>query len=145
MKRFLAKVCVYLFVLSSSLLAAQTPNTPQSEEPAPEPTVPSEPAQPESAQITSSYQSSFVKMMITLVALLVLIVLSVWMLRRISHGRFKQLNYNRTIKVLERRPLSAKSILYLIQVGEKKILVSESQLEVRSLTAVDEVPTSENI
>lgn len=141
MKRFLMKVCVYFFVLTSSLLVAQAPNTPPSEEPAP--TVSTAPTKPESTQITSSYQTAFVKMMITLVALIILIVLSVWMLRRISHGRFKQLNYNRAIKVLERRPLSAKSVLYLIQVGEKKILISESQLEVRSLTSVDEISSSE--
>jgi flagellar biogenesis protein FliO len=48
------------------------------------------------------------------------------------------MNSGRSIKILERRPLSAKSILYIIEVEGKKILVSESQFEVRTLSPVDE-------
>lgn len=85
-----------------------------------------------------SYQGAFVKMMLTLFGLIVFIILSVWMMRRLSHGRMKQMNSGRTIKILERRPLSAKSILYVIEVEGKKILVSESQFEVRTLSSVEE-------
>ncbi len=89
-----------------------------------------------------SYQGAFVKMMLTLIALIVFIILSVWMMRRLAHGKMKQMNYGKTIKILERRPLSAKSILYLIEVEGKKILISESQLEVRRLSSVEEEVTS---
>lgn len=84
-----------------------------------------------------TYKGTFVKMMLTLLALVVLIVLSVWMLRRISHGRMKQMNYGRAIKVLERRPLSAKSVLYLVEISGKKVVIAESQLEVRAITTAD--------
>lgn len=84
-----------------------------------------------------SYKGAFVKMMLTLLALVALIVISVWMLRRISHGRMKQMNYGRSIKVLERRPLSAKSILYLVEISGKKVVVAESQVEVRAITNAD--------
>lgn len=85
-----------------------------------------------------SYQGAFVKMMLTLFGLIVLIIISVWMLRRLSHGRMKQMNSGRAIKILERRPLSAKSILYVIEIHGKKMLVSESQLEVRFISSVEE-------
>lgn len=85
-----------------------------------------------------SYQGAFVKMMLTLFGLIVLIIISVWMLRRLSQGRMKQMNAGRAIKILERRPLSAKSILYVIEVHGKKMLVSESQLEVRFISSVEE-------
>ena len=85
-----------------------------------------------------SYQAAFVKMILTLVALIFLIFLSVWMLRRIARGRLKQHNYGRGIKILERRPLSAKSLLYLIEVNGKKIVIAESQLEVRPIATVDD-------
>ncbi|HSX03804.1 MAG TPA: flagellar biosynthetic protein FliO [Rhabdochlamydiaceae bacterium] len=85
-----------------------------------------------------SYQGAFVKMMLTLFALIVFIILSVWMMRRLSHGRMKQMNYGRAIKILERRPLSAKSILYVIEVNGKKILISESQFEVRTISKLEE-------
>lgn len=84
-----------------------------------------------------TYKGAFVKMMVTLLGLIVLIVISVWMLRRISHGRMKQMNYGRSIKVIERRPLSAKTILYLVEISGKKVVIAESQLEVRKITTAD--------
>lgn len=86
-----------------------------------------------------TYKGAFVKMMVTLLGLIVLIVISVWMLRRISHGRMKQMNYGREIKILERRPLSAKSVLYLVEIGGKKVVVAESQVEIRAITTADHI------
>ncbi len=90
-----------------------------------------------------TYKGAFVKMMVTLLGLIVLIVISVWMLRRISHGRMKQMNYGREIKILERRPLSAKSVLYLVEIGGKKVVVAESQIEVRAITTADHITSEE--
>lgn len=84
-----------------------------------------------------SYKAAFTKMMVTLLGLIILIVIAVWMLRRISHGRMKQLNYGRSIKILERRPLSAKSVLYLVEINGKQVVVAESQIEVRAITTAD--------
>ncbi|MCI0382603.1 MAG: flagellar biosynthetic protein FliO [Chlamydiae bacterium] len=94
---------------------------------------------------TMTYQGAFLKMMLTLLALIILIVITVWLLRRISHGRLKHFNSGKAIKILERRPLSAKSILYLIQIEDKKMVIAESQLEVRPIVAVDEssIPRSD--
>lgn len=91
-------------------------------------------------EITSApvtYKAAFIKMMLTLLGLILLIILSVWMLRRISHGRLKQMNYGRNIKILERRPLSAKSVLYLVEISGKKVVIAESQLEVRTIVTAD--------
>lgn len=90
-----------------------------------------------------TYKGAFVKMMVTLLGLIVLIVISVWMLRRISHGRMKQMNYGREIKILERRPLSAKSVLYLVEIGGKKVVVAESQVEIRAITTADHITSEE--
>lgn len=94
-------------------------------------------------QAPVTYKGAFVKMMLTLLGLILLIVISVWMLRRISHGRMKQMNYGRTIKVLERRPLSAKSILYLVEISGKKVVIAESQIEVRMITTADHLSPDE--
>ena len=90
-----------------------------------------------------SYREAFTKMMLTLLGLIVLIVATVWVLRRVSHGRMKQMNYGRSIKIIERRPLSAKSILYLIEVDGKKVVIAESQLEVRAITTADHLIAEE--
>jgi len=101
-----------------------------------------EPVSPE--HTTSTYETAFVKMIATLLGLIILIILSVWMLRRISQGRFSSFNSQKGIKILEKRPLSAKSMLYLVEVRGKKVLISESQFEVRRLADIDEISVDES-
>ncbi len=119
----------------SSPSSQQTPQATEEE-------LPAETPSPEEMPVT--YKGAFAKMMLTLLALILLIVISVWMLRRIGQGRFRQLSQGRQIKVLERRPLSAKTVLYVVEVGQKKVLVAESQLEVRSIASIDEIYPSED-
>jgi len=90
-----------------------------------------------------SYKGAFLRMMLTLLGLLALIVVSVWMLRRVSQGKMKQMNSGRSIKVIERRPLSAKSILYLVEIDGKRVVVAESHLEVRTIANLDTLPEEE--
>lgn len=126
-------------------------------EPPPEPTPPAEahhtppsdkippmvPELPAAAQNnTPNYEHAFLKMILTLLGLLILVFLTFWIFRKLSHGRFGSLNFNRSIKILEKRPLSAKSMLYLVELENKKILISESQLEVRSLGTIEDITTS---
>lgn len=100
---------------------------------------------PEKMGELTSYQGAFTKMMLSLLALIVLIVISVWILKRVSHGRMRQLNSGHFIKILERRPLSAKSILYLIEINGKKVVIAESQFEIRPITTAEEqISTDEN-
>lgn len=96
-----------------------------------------------SSEVPISYKGAFAKMMLTLLGLIFLIVLSVWFLRRIAQGRFHQMNQGRAIKILERRPLSAKSVLYVVEINEKKVVIAESQLEVRTITTVNEMGLTE--
>lgn len=100
---------------------------------------------PEVHKATESYETAFIKTIIVLVGLLVLVILTVWMFRKISHGRLRGMNVLKTVKILEKRPLSPKSMLYLIEVGGKQVLISESQLEVRSITTLDWLGTDKNL
>jgi len=140
MTRALSKFLFLIFVAFSSLAYSQ------GEEDSKAPPKQQEEAQGENffdnVEAPVSYQGAFVKMMLTLLGLVALIVISVWMLRRVSHGRMKQMNSGRNIKILERRPLSAKSVLYLVEIGDKKVVIAESQLEVRPITGADQMYTS---
>jgi flagellar protein FliO/FliZ len=78
------------------------------------------------------YGSAFVKMLIALAALFVIVIFVVWLLKSFARGRFSRVS-SRHIEIIERRSLSPKSILYLVEVDGARILVAESQLEVRSL------------
>ncbi len=112
----------------------------------PEPTPNGQPPAPipaESSEVTVHYENAFIKMLLTLLGLLAFIFLTVWLLRRLSQGRLKSMNLSRGIKILERRPLSAKSTLYLLEVRGKQVLIAESQLDVRTLATIEEAPLSE--
>ena len=85
----------------------------------------------------SAYEAMFMKMIFVLLTLLVVVAFCVWMFKRMNHSRSSQMNYHKTIKVLETRPISPKTLLYLVEVGDRRILLSESQLDVKQLTTLD--------
>ena len=90
-----------------------------------------------------TFQHAFWKMIMALIALLLLIFFSVWVLKRLAQGRLRSMASKSSIKIIERKSISPKSILYLIEVDGKEVLISESQLEVRCLTTLGE-PFFEN-
>jgi len=73
-----------------------------------------------------SYMDQFMNMLFTLAIVLGLILLTLWVLKRLVASRNRTLNRSASIQILERRSLSPKSSLYLVQVDEKKILISDS-------------------
>ena len=142
-KILLLSLCLLCSPLSyAENKAAAFPEEQMQTTPAPQPT----PAQsaseapaplPSAEEMTQSYENAFLRMIVTLLALLVLVFATFWILRRLSGGKFK-LGSSRSINVLEKRVLSPKSILYIVEVGNKKILISESQAEVRALSTIEE-------
>lgn len=94
---------------------------------------------------TDVYEMAFVKMIVVLIALLTLVILTIWMFKKFSRGRLCTLNYLKSIKILEKRPLSPKSMLYLIEIRGKQVLLSESQFEVRSITTLEGTHTPKDL
>lgn len=86
---------------------------------------------------TSTFKHAFYKTMSILLGGLVLVFSAIWVFRRFGKGRFHTANNLRTIKVIEKRPISPKSILYLIEIGGHRILISESQFEVRRISELE--------
>jgi len=85
-----------------------------------------------------SYEGAFIKMLLTLGGLLALVFLTIWILRKMTQGRFGSLGTQKKIHILEKKPLSPKTLLYLIEIDGKKVLISESQFEVRTLLPLTE-------
>lgn len=92
---------------------------------------------PSSDQLTQSYEGSFMRVILSLLGLIVLVVMTFWVLKRLGRGRFGKFSSDKNIHIVERRPLSPKSVLYLVEIGNKRVLLSESQLEVRSLISYE--------
>jgi flagellar biogenesis protein FliO len=97
---------------------------------------------PSSKEMTSSYENAFVRMLVTLLGLVFLVFVTFWVLRKLGKGKFK-MGGGKAIQILERRALSQKTMLYVVEVDNKKILISESQLEVRTLTSLEEFSNEE--
>lgn len=83
-----------------------------------------------------SYATSFTRMIISLLAIMGLLVITFWVLKRVIKHRSTYANSMQAIKILEKRVLSPKSVLYLVEFDGEKVLISESQLEVRALQSI---------
>ena len=82
--------------------------------------------------------AAFMKMFLTLTALVVLLLVSYWFLRRLIQNRSQRGNVDAAIQILEKRMLSPKTMLYLIEVDHKKVLIAESHLEIKRLESFDQ-------
>jgi len=128
---------------SSSEQTAPSESSPPSVQPVSEQPTSEAPAPlPSSKEMTNSYENAFVRMLVTLLGLVFLVFATFWILRKLGKGKFK-MGSGSTVQILERRALSPKSMLYVVQIGNKKVMISESQLEVRSLISLEELPENE--
>ncbi len=100
---------------------------------------PAAPETPLTPEMIPGYEGTFLKMFLTLLALVVGIFLMIWTLRRMSQGKWGKNQSGRSIRIVERQPLSPKTMLYVIEIGGKQTVIAESQLEVRPLLTLDEV------
>ncbi len=68
----------------------------------------------------------FLNMLGTLALLIAFMVFASWVLKRMLNQRVQQLNTSSHIKVVEKRALSNKASIYLIEIDGKTFLVGES-------------------
>jgi flagellar biogenesis protein FliO len=138
----LKKILIFIVFCTTSLAFCQTPSPTSSSQEQTQQASPALPTQeipplPSSTQLTQSYEGSFIRVIVSLLGLIILVVLTFWILKRLGRARFGKFGSDKSIHIIERRPLSPKSVLFLVQIGNKRVLVSESQLEVRSLASYE--------
>lgn len=86
------------------------------------------------------YGAAFVKMVLTMIAIIALLFGTIWFLRRLVQQRLQRGVGEQSIRVLEKKMISPKTMLYLIEADKKKILIAESHLEVKRLENFSEEP-----
>ena len=84
------------------------------------------------------YGAAFVKMFLTLIALIALLGVSFWFLRKLIQQRLQKGNSQSAIQILEKRMISQKTMLYLIEVEGKKTVIAESHLEIKVIQSLPE-------
>lgn len=83
---------------------------------------------------TGDLGAAFAKMLLSLVVIVLLLLVSYWFLKRLIQNRLQKGVGDASIHILEKRMLSPKTMLYLVEIDQKKILLAESQLEIKRLT-----------
>jgi flagellar protein FliO/FliZ len=83
---------------------------------------------------TGDYGTSIAKMFISLIVIVVVLYATLWFLRRLIQNRLEKGSSSSAIQILEKRMLSPKTMLYLVEIDNKKVLLAESQLEIKKIT-----------
>ena len=134
----LKKILLLLLFFSTATFGfTDTPDTPSQGQNASSLPTQEIPPLPSSNELTQSYEGSFLRVIVSLLGLILLVVLTFWILKKLGRSRFGKFGSDKSIFILERRPLSPKTVLYLVEVGNKRVLLSESQLEVRALSSYE--------
>lgn len=85
--------------------------------------------------------STFIKMMLTFGVLILLLFGTYWFIRRLVQMRLQRGIGTASIQIIEKKMISAKTMLYLIEVENKKVLIAESQLEIKRIESFDLLKT----
>jgi flagellar protein FliO/FliZ len=72
------------------------------------------------------YTAQFLKMILSLGALFALLFVGMWLMRRFYRGRQAWGNNHSSIKIIERRPLTPKASLYVVEVEGRSLLIGLS-------------------
>lgn len=75
----------------------------------------------------STFYGEMINMFITLGLIIGVLVALTWIMRKMQSSRVKFANEASVIKVLDHRPLSTKSVVYLLQVYDRAIVIADSQ------------------
>lgn len=84
--------------------------------------------------------ATLVKMLLAMAALALLLFASYWFLRKLVQNRMQKGGTHQSIQILEKRMISAKTMLYLVEVENKKVLLAESHLEIKTLAELPNAP-----
>lgn len=85
-----------------------------------------------------SYTGQFSSMLLTLLFVSALIFLSIFILKKIMRRGVKQRGWGQGMKIIERRAITPKSALYLIDVYGKAIVIAESPQGIHFVTEFPE-------
>lgn len=100
-------------------------------------------AEPERTQEPPSpdrFYNEFFHMLLVLGLILAVLLGVTWFLKRMLNMRFEQGNATSSIKIIERRVLTPKTAIYVIEIFEKRFAIAESHNGITSLGELKEEP-----
>lgn len=88
-----------------------------------------------------NFMQEFVKMLLTLASVIAVLLVISYLLKRFMNTRIQQINDSSDIKILERRTMSPKSSVYLLDIKGRQVAIVESH---NALLLLPEVPQDAN-
>jgi len=82
---------------------------------------------------TGDVGAAFAKMLLTFGALIFLLFATFWILKRLVRARLERGSSNSSITVHEKRMLSPKTMLYVVEIEGQRVLLAESHLEIKTI------------
>ncbi len=126
------KICVLYFGLCCNCLFAQAQTTPAT--PLEPPQIPPIEFPPQTInQESDQFYNEFIRMMVILVGIIVCLIIATRLLKRFLNSKIEQMNASSLIKVIERRILTPKTVLYVLEIEDKRLVVAESHNGVTNL------------
>lgn len=92
-----------------------------------------EPPLPPDITQDNRFLAEFFYMLLMLGMLIGVVIFASYMLRRMTSTRIESLNTTSSIKILERRALSQRSQIYLVEIEDKKYMIAESPTAITAL------------
>ena len=93
----------------------------------------------EDVQEEGEFYSTLMNLVFALGFIIFAMIIAAYYLKKYMQGRVEKINVTSTIKVLEQRNLSAKSVLYIVEAHGIKVLVGES---VSGVVGLAELPNT---
>lgn len=89
----------------------------------------------------SRFLTEFIRMLFILGLMVTVLVLATWFFKRMGSVRIQQQNVSSDLKILEKRSLSPKAALYLVEFNDNQFLLGESPM---GLVRLGQISTNEN-
>lgn len=121
-----------LFSLYAEPAAETAPQTTQQP-----PLFPGENAPTGEGQAETSFAVQFMHMMTTVGLLIAVVLVSTWVLKRMMQTRVEKVNLTSSIKILEQRAVTTKTVVSLIEIRGKEFAIAESGTGVTLLGSFD--------
>jgi flagellar biogenesis protein FliO len=84
-----------------------------------------------------NFKDAFLNMIFALLFIVFFILVAGWIFKRLIKIKTTQTNLGSNIKIIERRTLSSKSCIYIVNIQNKNIVIGESQNSLHNLGEVD--------
>lgn len=121
---------------SETVALAESNKTPPTEDVKKTPQIEKETVEQDANEIQAqnkNFQNAILKTFFSLFGLIALILLTIWFLRRLSRSRHSFGMKSHSLQIVEKRLLSPKTTLYLMEIDGKKVVFAESMMEVKVL------------